>query len=1392
MRKKTLLKTLIVMGLMALAPMSNLSAVQKDINAGDVSLSTVNKAFAPSSADALSFQRGLTAPSRPAMVDPTISDAASPTTFGYQNSIASSLTAAQKTQIVLFSATSATGALTVQYSGAVSSANLNTATNKIYTNNNKALDYVLYIGGNVTAPPYWSSQFSNNSTNFEAMNNRAKSITIINSPSDSLTTGANKASDSYTFTFPKGTNTAANGEPEIYLGCNTVFRNFTFQSDTATPAGTAFGTAGAGKVTIYGQGNKLALAGGSWCLSTLNVTGGTKNDNLTFNGTIGNHGAGQAGTNVWVASTGNCGTQIGGGIDDWSGSIQGDLHTTVVGVGSGGISTIAGAQTGSGGATITGSVYTDVRIAQTSTGNATPTVGAIWGGGNAVPSITGSIHTTVNSTLPVTYSQILGGSNSAGNQSTGATASIVSGSIYTKLAGQGKWAGPQGYFVGAGRSATVGATGNTGVAIYNDYDTSQFTGGDAIFTGGIGRQYTTAAGSSSGTINGGIVNYIKSGYKTGRVIGVSGSAGMDMWTMNANASGITNTSSWTYTPTQAEVNAYLNTTPAAADTKIAANADAKVSATYGNVYTWEQSGVMSVPSLNANFGDTTASYTRGGGFNGYIKGNTTVELGTANATPTTVGGAGLVTAAGWDDTNAGTANYPLSSNSATYKSQLANIANYKVMGGGGTTGSGSSLGYFQTGQATVIQNNVAAGSIFGGNASGILNGSSYNQINAGITGMSAGGGFQDLAQLGDAQLDFNNGQVDNQTIAAGFNSMGLSGNATANLLAPAVQNGNVYGFYGNTGNIVKGNTTVNITDSILNGVPGAPGARNRALNASLNSTGLSKDLISKSDLNRAIGFQKIISGGGSAGSVRGNANLNLSITPASQTGILPGQTAIAGAGDVGQGGGVGSGATNSTNLNLQVSKTFAQTGFLNSATIFGDASTGVDTKIGNNNITVNAIKNDGVNGDFAQEILATNYNIASSGGLTQTTNTNVKGLTWVSDISGGGPNDDFQNTTALGNANTANITIDMPGTALGLMVGDKIQNFTQYNETPNTTVFFGPKATGLINGGLATAATHGANYSNFGNVNLGDGAIVSMGNQGIGSLAKLTVGVNSSLYSPYWLKEGMFNLSDLDMSKGNLNWEAYQSAPPAGGAPIAYNGFYHGARQGYPVLTFTGGNSTNGIKQISPQNFKGHDFVDTIGPDGKNYPGDYDPAKMIGYVFEGTLNLQVPAYMDFGTHNLAGSAGKTLLPDYYGVNTPTQLDSSSKITWGSVDGDKNVTGTLVNNKSLVVDDTRILSDSTPWTLSVAETTPMTNISTGGTMPDTLWYSDGTNPATNITGAQTLIHQENSLQAGTYTLDKNWMNQTNNPSSNLGIYMNVPNPKSGQYQGTLTWTIATTP
>ncbi|MDR2832655.1 MAG: WxL domain-containing protein, partial [Streptococcaceae bacterium] len=637
--------------------------------------------------------------------------------------------------------------------------------------------------------------------------------------------------------------------------------------------------------------------------------------------------------------------------------------------------------------------------------------------------------------------------------------------------------------------------------------------------------------------------------------------------------------------------------------------------------------------------------------------------------------------------------------------------------------------YWQSGTSTVVVNSAVAGAIFGGSLNGIQNGNSNALMNGGHTNGFYGGGFGESIHQGNAEASLMNGQVNNQ-MNGGSNVTGNPfvqlGNITATM-TDGVLNGSILGFRGTVGNFVKGNSVVQINGGQLDGTPS----------------------------NMA---SKLLTGGSDGGNITGNVELDVNLTGAStyKTTKLPGGTVISGTGAIiggaSKAGGSGSGATNTTTLNLTVPyATDPNNSTLNGATIYGDASTGANSNFGKNTITIDA------NNNIATSVYATNYNSAQAGGLKQATTINFNQIHSVGTISGGGPSDDFQNTTTNG-ANKAVINAGNATTAIALNTS-MLKNFTSLNLADNSTIGVNG---GLLNGGNATAANHGSTYSNFGDVKIGKGSWITMGGGSLASIGKLTTSPGSQLFTPYWQTTGNFNLSDLDMSQGTLTWHAWNDPKPSTINNV-YNGSYYGTHQGFPILTFTGGNSANAIKQLTKANWTGTDFQTATT---YQYVGDIQTSNNIAYMVPSTTGdysiSNSPTSIDFGSHPVT-SKTQTLYPTY--------------------------------NGDLVVSYTGLDLNVNGWTLYASQTTPLSQVDASGnvvaggkTLDGNLSYSDGTNK-TIMNNAQTFIASQDPKTNGTYNITNTW-----GSASKKGFVLDVPTQKqyASDYKGTITWTLSNVP
>lgn len=612
-------------------------------------------------------------PSRTPLPQNSVEDAIMPNSFGWQQTISNltlptnQVTAVQNGTIIGSYPTTDAGVQQALYA-------MYSATNA------STSDFVLYYGANTTLSnsvlkAVVSNPSATNMT-FSTLKGHAKSLTWISNPADLLTSSNSSQ--------PSGTNYTVTLPSNVYFGVPTIFRNV---------------TVAASGDNIYAQGNAFATTNGSWITGAPNIYGGTDNSDISGN------------TNLYIGATGStAGWNIYGG-NALAGTISGNTHVTIA-QSSSTINSVTGGS--ASGATISGNTNLDISGAIAS--QITNIYGAGIGTSNSPVNVNGNVTTYVNSTNGSARYQLYQGGTVYGN---------ISGSIYNTLSGAGGWTGATSNINGAGGPAStfnggsfqgnIGTSG-AGNVISNSYNTSSFTTGQALFTGGnagTGASYAQATNSTTaaqGILYANITNYIKSAFTTGTagaVYGIVGGNGHDSLKISPSQWGL---------GSQTGLDSAVGVTDAKAygqipSTTVVSNAQKITSnAIYGDVYTWLQSGVMSTTS-GGGANDWTG-YSYGASSNGYLQGQSVLEAGTANA-DNSVGGAGVV----YCSAMGGTAETTLAAQGtvAYGKTDTSSAINsgWDLWGGGGTVWTYHQA-FLQNGNSYLIHNNDIARWTYGG------------------------------------------------------------------------------------------------------------------------------------------------------------------------------------------------------------------------------------------------------------------------------------------------------------------------------------------------------------------------------------------------------------------------------------------------------------------------------------------------------------------------------------------------------------------------------------------------------------------------------------------------------------------------------------------------------
>lgn len=1094
-----------------------LSSQEVGATTSNTSMNTMLKSVVPTSSTFNGVS--LTQPSRPALNIKLPTEATNGTSFGYQQSI-SGLPNVAAGQISVIQ-----GGSTIYNVSGVSDPNVQAALSFIASNASNSNDYVLFIGGNVTL----SNSMANTGAagTFSGLSGKVKSLTIVANTTDSLTSTPNvAATGSYTITTPTNN----------YFGAPTVFRNITVAATYDN---------------FYAQGNSIAfMPGSNFTGSGISIYGGTAGtSNVTGD------------TNIYVASTGT-GTMSFYGGNNAGGNISGSTHVS--------ITNASGLGTVTGGNASGGIINGNTNVSVTGfTGN----VGNIYGAGVG----TSASPVTVNGNVYNNWNSSIAGASYNTRYYGGTANGTVKGTIYNTFKGLGSWNGQEGYD-GGSDTGIVGQSGNSGDAIVNSVDTSQFTGtGQYDFAGAGGAQ-----NRNSGTVYGNITSYVKTGFTNAPISSFSGGFGQAYYG---------------YTISGMQSNATNDANPSSGAAIAASNSTIKI---YGNIYSWAQGGTFSTGTGN--------NYMRGGGY-GYVQGNSILEVGDSSTAPggnttgengvsdgsrsssnrTGVGGSGFVNV-GYGTANGNT----IATSNLAYKSMTSGyqaINASDIVGGGGTEGSDNS--YWQVGDSTTIQNNDIARWTYGDCFGGYHQGNSYNFNNGGIQDTLEGAGYTGTL-YGNSNTQMNNGQVDWFESGGSWNNRVIQGNMT-NVIYNGVINAIAGGNYGSGGgNVTGGNSEVDVYGGDFSGNP---------------RTG-TKQLCGGNFYN-------------ASNTIRGNSTLNLDLSGhTGNTFKFPtGNTYLSG----GNGYGntltkVGSGSSNVITLSIKTGDATANT--LASAILYGDGQSNGNsntyTNVGTININIQNMSS--TTPMSVGSVYGTNYTQA----LQYNTNINISdGVNIKGSVNSGGTNDNYQTSVTTGKASVAAVNLGDNSSQLPINISGTLANFTNAKISPNATVNVSGS---FLNGNGATAVNHAASYNTTGNLILGTSSTLAItSSSSLISIAKMTVGSNITLSTPYVQTSGLINLSDLDMStnNGSLFWSPIGTAT----SPTnTFGGAYWGTQRGFPVFTFNGGDTAtkSGAVNISPNNFSGVDSA-------KNYAflGDYTMSSLstpsnptwIGYVVPGQVRV---------------------------------------------------------------------------------------------------------------------------------------------------------------------------
>ncbi len=846
---------------------------------------------------------------------------------------------------------------------------------------------------------------------------------------------------------------------------------------------------------MYLNGHSLSLNGGS-IGNGFSVFGGTDSGDVSGNPTLT---VNSTGTGTWNFYGGN---QNGG-------NLAGN-PTIVIN------NTRSGLNTLSGGANI-GTVTGNTSLVVNDSGGR---IASIYGGGygtNATntANVTGNVSTKVAITNAATGFQLSTyyGGVQYGN---------IGGKVTNDISGYGRWYTAGQRFIGGSSRGDIGTNRATD-GITTNLNTQLYSAGRADFEGG--NQY-------SGTIIGDITNVVTAGTNSaGGINDFNGGAGNNVSKFNKSQIGASNEATYdAYTPQQrAEL------AKSAAAFKVFGNISSKlVSGSFNN----------------------GAIYSTAAGRGGYIEGNTTIEVGTANGDGS-LGGDGMAYSGA----------KPTSLDYSTTNKSRGNNSGWDIVGGGGYPASNDTWDIYIKGDTKTVLNNTIARWTYGGSFSGVVEGNTSNTLNGGIADTLEGTGYQAARVYGNGQTIVNNGQVDWFLSGGGWNDAKNVGNVGVTVYEGVI-NASMGASYGASGgHTITGNSDNRIYGGNFSGTP---------------RTG-------------ANGFSGGIT---NAGSLLGNAKLLIDLRNYNGEFKLPGNTYITGGRPYGQNTTLGTDESNTITLNI-----FTKTGVesLNGASIYGDGGTNAAyTKNGKITMNIQAA------GSSIGNLYATQYSNISGGKILRDVTANVQGAVSINGLSGGSSTDNFTNAIVNASSNKVafNFGTNVDGTnnyqteplnATGLGV----VNFTELNVTNGIKLM--ANGGNIKNGVSATAANHSTTYNEFGSIHLSKNAGIGITNTAnLISASKLTVQDHATLETiPGTGKVNIADFEAVDPTKDELLWIKPTTDTTA---LVDSTGTWFGNVKAYQVLTINP--TVNNATKLTPTTFHGIEKAT-----GKTFIGDNDVTK---------------------------------------------------------------------------------------------------------------------------------------------------------------------------------------
>lgn len=891
-----------------------------------------------------------------------------------------------------------------------------------------------------------------------------------------------------------------NGDFTLYIGNNIT-------TSAATTAKVIPDTVTASNMTFYalqGKVNHLVITGNSADPISMDQTAptGSKtlgfNQNIYFGSNITLRNLNYTGTNMYLNgySLNLNGGSSGNGLTVYGGTDTGDVSgnptLTVNSTGTGTWNFYGGNQNG-------GNLAGNPTIVINNTRSGLNTLS----GGANIGTVTGNTSLVVNDSGG-RIASIYGG----GYGTNATNTANVTGNVSTKVAITNAATGFQ-------LSTYYGGVqyGNIGGKVTNDIS-------------GYGRWYTAGQRFIGGSSRGDIGTN-----SAGGINDFNGGAGNNVSKFNKSQIGASNEATYdAYTPQQrAEL------AKSAAAFKVFGNISSKlVSGSFNN----------------------GAIYSTAAGRGGYIEGNTTIEVGTANGDGS-LGGDGMA----YSGAKPTSLDYSTTDKSRGYSS------GWDIVGGGGYPASNDTWDIYIKGDTKTVLNNTIARWTYGGSFSGVVEGNTSNTLNGGIADTLEGTGYQAARVYGNGQTIVNNGQVDWFLSGGGWNDAKNVGNVGVTVYEGVI-NASMGASYGASGgHTITGNSDNRIYGGNFSGTP---------------RTG-------------ANGFSGGIT---NAGSLLGNAKLLIDLRNYNGEFKLPGNTYITGGRPYGQNTTLGTDESNTITLNI-----FTKTGVesLNGASIYGDGGTNAAyTKNGKITMNIQAA------GSSIGNLYATQYSNISGGKILRDVTANVQGAVSINGLSGGSSTDNFTNAIVNASSNKVafNFGTNVDGTdnyqteplnATGLGV----VNFTELNVTNGIKLM--ANGGNIKNGVSATAANHSTTYNEFGSIHLSKNAGIGITNTAnLISASKLTVQDHATLETiPGTGKVNIADFEAVDPTKDELLWIKPTTDTTA---LVDSTGTWFGNVKAYQVLTINP--TVNNATKLTPTTFHGIEKAT-----GKTFIGDNDVTK---------------------------------------------------------------------------------------------------------------------------------------------------------------------------------------